>query len=118
MEDLTLGQISLGIAFFVALIGGIGVLISSFKKLLTTMLAEQFAELKLDIEKINTRLANVDMASTKNFLVRCIRDYEAGEQMSDTETERFWEQYEHYCKNGGNSYIKRKVEQLKADGKI
>lgn len=38
--------------------------------------------------------------------------------MSETEAERFWEQYEHYKASGGNTYIKNRIERLQAEGKL
>ena len=43
---------------------------------------------------------------------------EQDEPIDEIERERFWEQYEHYVKCGGNSYIQRKVENLKQAGKL
>ena len=34
------------------------------------------------------------------------------------EKQRFWEEYEHYIKNGGNTYIKEWTEKLKKEEKI
>jgi hypothetical protein len=51
-------------------------------------------------------------------LVRSLGDIDKGNPMDEIEKERLWEQYEHYQKIGGNSYIKRKIEQLQNDGKL
>ena len=60
----------------------------------------------------------VDMNACKNFLVRSLGDIEKGVPLDEIEKERLWEQYEHYQKIGGNSYIKRKVEHLQEQGKL
>ena len=66
---------------------------------------------------INNKIDNVDMNATKNFLVRCIADMERHEIDQVTKM-RFYEQFEHYQKIGGNSYIMSEVERLKKEGKL
>ena len=58
------------------------------------------------------------MATSKNFLVAKIAEVDKGNKLDEIEKERFWEQYEHYSKIGGNSYIQRKVDELKESGKL
>lgn len=111
MEQITLGQIAIAITFIVGLLGGVGYL--------KTHIEEWFKKpLKEEIEPINQRLDAIDLNATKNFLVRCLKDIERGVDLSEVEMERFYEQYEHYKKEGGNSYIKRCYEQLESEGKI
>jgi len=118
LESISLGDISIAVTFLVGLIGGIGYLHNSLKKWITEVMKEQMEKFDSDIKDINDRLDKVDLQSCKNFLVRCIADFENGQQISETELERFYEQYEYYEKHGGNSYIKQKVEKLKAKGII
>ena len=58
------------------------------------------------------------MQACKNYLVSFLSDVEKDELTDEIERERFWEQYQHYTEHGGNSYIKRKVEKLKSEGKL
>lgn len=125
MENITLGQVAIGLAFIVALITGLKTLYASVKKGMTALfrdefkgLDEKFKGLSDHIEKLEASIAGVDKEATKNYLVMQISQIEKGIPMGDIESERFWEQFEKYTKAGGNSYIKRKVEQLKEEGKI
>ena len=47
-----------------------------------------------------------------------ISELKSGKKLDDVQVERFVEQYDHYLKMGGNSYIKLEVEKLKQAGKI
>ena len=118
MGDLTLANVAEGIGILVAIVGGCGVLYSKMKKWLTELFAEQMKLIETEMKRLESKIEISDMQSCKNFLVRCLADVERGEPMSETEKERFYEQYEHYRKNDGNSYIQQKVEKLQKEGKI
>lgn len=118
MEQITIGQIAIAVAFLTALIGGVGGLVKSMKGWIHKAMKEQLDEIGKGMKDLGQRIDAVDMQATKNFLVSMLSDVEKGKPMDDIEAERFWEEYEHYSKIGGNSYIKRKVEQLKSEGKI
>lgn len=118
MENITLGQIAAGIAILAAIVGGCKELSKNIKEGIRKIVADVLKPVTDSIAQINVRLDKVDMESTKNFLVRCLSDVEKGERMTETEAERFWEQYGHYTAAGGNTYIKNKVEGLREQGKI
>lgn len=118
MDTITLGQIALGITFIVGLITGIAFLHNKLKEWLQEILKDQFSQIKTEISGLSKKIEDVDMNTCKNFLVRTLSDIENEQPMSETELERFWEQYEHYTTIGGNSYIKNKVDKLKAEGKL
>jgi len=118
METITLGQISVALALIVSVLTGIGYLHGSLSKLIKTVLKENFDGIEKKIDDISDRLDDVDMATCKNYLVGFLADVDQDQPIDEVEKERFWEQYEHYEKLGGNSYIHRKVETLKAEGKL
>lgn len=111
MENITLGQISAAVLFLVALVGGIIALIKWTRALLVKVMREELDPLKAQV-------AAVDLENCKNYLVTYIASVERGEKKDEIERERFYEEYEHYKKIGGNSYIKTKVETLQAAGKL
>ena len=117
MENITLGQIGLGIAFIVALITGISYMNDKLKEWITDSLKDNFDAVNKHIDDLEEKISTVDMEQTKSFLVRCIGDIEDG-GISETELQRFFEQYEHYLAMDGNTYIRHKVEQLMQEGKI
>lgn len=118
IEDITLGQIGLLVAYLVALISGIAFLLTKIKTWFKGAFKEEIEPLRNDIKEVQTDMKQVDMNSCKNFLVRSLGDIEKNVPLDEVEKERFWEQYEHYQKIGGNSYIKRKIEQLQEEGKL
>lgn len=118
MENITLGEISIAAAFLVGLITGIRYLHKQLKQWIAKLLKEQFDSIKENIDELHEQIENVDMQACKNYLVSFLSDAEKNKQIDETELERFWEQYQHYTEHGGNSYIKRKVEYLKSEGKL
>jgi hypothetical protein len=118
MEQITLGQIGLAVTFIVGLISGIGFLSQSTKKWITSAMKEQMESIDARIDSLANRLDQVDMEGTKNYLVSFLSKVERDREVDEIETERFWEQFQHYQKMGGNSYIQRKIETLKTEGKI
>lgn len=118
MENITLGQIALAVAFLGGLISGFAYLHKQLKTWLSASFKEPFQVLDDKIDKMSGQITEVDMNATKNFLVARLADLEQGQKMNEIETERFWEQYEHYHKIGGNSYIEQKVDKLKNLGKL
>lgn len=72
-----------------------------------------------ELAEIRNDIRLLDKATCKNFLVRCLADFEKGNYMSEIEIERFWEQYNHYTKElKENSFIVEWTERLKKEGKI
>lgn len=136
MEGITLGEVAVALAFVVALLTGGKYIINSIKSGVSNLLRDEFEALNKKLKSINERIEgldkkidavdnklddkinNVDMESCKNFLVVRMSAIERGDTMSEVELERFWEQYDYYRNQGGNSYIRHKVEQLERDGKL
>lgn len=118
IENLTFGDISSTLTLIVGFIGAICYLHAKLKKWIAHSLDEQLQSITKEMESVKHKLDDVDMESCKNFLVRCIVDFESGGQISETELERFWEQYGYYREHGGNTYISKKVEKLENEGKI
>jgi len=123
MEQITLGQIGTIVAFLVTLITGLGFLLKKLKEFISNSLTKEFEDIgkRFDtidgkMDELSSRIEDTDMNATKNFLVRFLADVEQGQILDGVEWARFWEQYDHYTKCGGNSYIKEKVEEFKTKG--
>ena len=118
MENITIGQIAVGIAFVVALVGGL----TSLKKLITKgiedALKDKFEKLEKSQAEIIKRLEMVDTENCKNYLITFLSEVSRGELKDEIEIKRFWEEYEHYAACGGNSYVKHKVDELQKKGLI
>ncbi len=118
MENITLGELSLGIAFLVSLISGGLFLHGQLKKYIGSQLKDEFKGINDRLDEIGGRLDVVDMEACKNYLVQFLSRVERGVDVDEIERERFWEQFAHYEKMGGNSYIKQKASKLQAEGKL
>lgn len=118
MGNLTLEQILAGGGILVALCALAYKCWNGFKVAVKNAVDEQFKTLTDAIAGIDKRLDSVDMESCKNFLVRCLADLEKGEHMTETEKQRFYEQYDYYLKHDGNSYIREKVDKYKREGTL
>lgn len=132
MGNITLDQILTGGGILVGLAVLGWKLWGGFKTAVANAVAAQFETVKKSITAIQTsiedldkridevekRIDKVNMQGCKNFLVRCIADFENGQPNNETELERFWEQYDYYRDKGENSYVRHKVESLEIQGKI
>ena len=119
MENITLGEVVAGTAFLIALIGGW----IQLKKWTTTavkeILKDELKSIKDELKTLHAEIRKEDKEKTKNFLVSRLADAERGQEWSDIERQRFYEQYDHYSKDlNGNTYIKTATERLEQSGKI
>lgn len=106
MENITLGQVGLALAFLVGLIGSIEFIYARLKKAINKTL-----------KPMNTKISNFELSSIKTDLVNFMG---LAEKNSISTEQRIiaHELYDHYCKLGGNSYIHDKFEKLTKEGKI
>ena len=118
MEGITIGEIAVALAFIAAIIGSIGIISKTVKSAVSKAFSTEMKPTNDKIDELSKKIDNVDLNACKNFLVARLNEIDNGKPLDDIGEERFWEQYEHYTKMGGNSYIKHKVEQLKTEGKI
>ena len=118
MENLTISQIAVAVAFLGALIAGVKYLLTEAKTWISDSMKSQMDAFSIKIDALESKIGDVDMQTCKNYLVVRLAEIENGKDPTEVEKERFYEQYEHYMKIGGNSYIKKKVEQLESDGKL
>lgn len=118
MKDITLEQIGLALAFIAALIASIGAIGKVVSKAIKKGFATEMKPINDKLDSFESKITEVDINTCKNFLVARLTEIEAGQKLGDIGEERFWEEYQHYQKIGGNSYIKKKVEQLEREGKL
>ena len=118
MEQITIGQIGLALTFIIGLISGINYIRIHLHKWISDSLKDQFELVDVQINKLQDQMNDIDIATCKNFLVSRLAEIERGLEWDEIEKERFWEQYEHYTKIGGNSYIQQKVDKMRTEGKL
>lgn len=120
MEQITLGQIVTFLGCVAGLITSCTVIYKAMTKFMKTWITQAFKEefepFKKTVDELQKHIDDVDVESCKNHLITFLSSVERGEAVQEIELERFWEEYNHYREKGGNSYVERKVEQLKAKG--
>lgn len=118
MEQITLGQLESWALFILGLGGAVAGIIAGVKKVLKALFKEQMETIDKRLDQQEAQIKKIDLENCKNFLVSYLAKVESGGVTDEIETQRFWEEYEHYTQNGGNSYIRQKVDKLKAAGKL
>lgn len=134
MNDLILGltleQISALVIFVGGLIAGIKYLKKEIGEALKKILEGQFKEMndKLDnvqeelngkLDEMEKSIKKLDIQTSKNFLIRYLADIERGEDIYESEKQRFWDEYKHYKDDlKENAYITEWVDKLKKEGKL
>lgn len=119
IQNLTMEQISIGILFIVGLIGGVKYLKTEITNFFDKLLDSKFQTTNSKIDNVAKELRNLDVQTTRNFLVRYLADIERGQYIYDTEKEQFWKEYDHYIDDlKENSFIKKWVERLEEQGKL
>lgn len=118
MESVTLGDIANILIFIAGAITAGGVIVGFMSKRFSKVMTEQLKPLNDKIDLLTDSVDGVSMENCKNFLVSRISEMESGKKLDKVVEERFWENYDHYTKLGGNSYIHTAVENLKKEGKL
>lgn len=122
MGAITLGDVAAALAFVVALGGSIGAIVRALKKALEKTLGSLFDEqtknINARLDKSDEAIAKLDMDNCKNYIVQALSAAERGTKLTKEELIRLSEEYDHYTKNGGNSYIVEWHNRLNEEGKL
>ena len=127
IQNLTLNEIAIGLAFLVGLYGSIKyikkVIKEGLEKVveegLENILDDKFDAINTKLDEMKASVRTLDVQAAKNFLVRYLADIERGDTIYEAEKQRFWEAYDHYTNDlVENSYIKEWVARLKEEGKL
>lgn len=116
MNSITVGEIAAFIALLAGLITGLGIISRLVGKAASQWLSRSLEPISAKLDTIDTRFNSFDMDRCKDYLVAFIGKIDRGYSPSDTEIERFFENYDRYQELGGNSYVKTEVERLKKSG--
>ncbi len=118
MEQITLGQLEAWSVFILGLGAAVAGIIAGVKKVLRALFKEQMETIDKRLDQQEAQIKKIDLENCKNFLVSYLDKIENNGTTGEIETQRFWEEYEHYIQGGGNSYIRQKVDKLKAADKL
>lgn len=123
-----LGKLNDNILIIVGLITSLIFLATQIRNLKTSLISftkkifeDEFDAVHSDIKALSEKIDSVEQNATRNFLVRCITDFDNGTRVSEAVKIRFWDEYDRYTDPKGmnqNSYIKTNVNRLEKEGKI
>ena len=118
MDNITIGQITATITCVVAFLGGVKYLLESMKKIIDKALKPTNDKIDIIEKKLTEEMKRIDINATKNFLVSHIHEIKNDTDLDGITKQRIYEQYEHYQKLGGNSYISSEIERLRKEGAL
>lgn len=122
VEEVTLGQVLVCLTFVLSLTGAVlkgkKVITDSLTKWLNNQIKPELEPIHQKLTALEKRAERQDMEACKNYLVLFMSDLERGAEPDEVELDRFEEQFKYYTDKGGNSYIHRKYDKLKTEGKL
>lgn len=118
IENITIGQISVAIAFIVAFVGGVKYILSDIKKIMDKSLKPTNDKIDALETNLTKQIKNTDLNATKNFLVARIEELKNNDDIADSTRQRVYEEYSHYLELGGNGFIQAEIDALKREGKL
>lgn len=118
MEELTVGEVGATIALVAGIITGLGVISKLVGKGASKWLQKSLEPISEKLDSIDSRFDAFDMDRCKDYLVQFIGRIDRGYEPSETELERFYENYDRYTGLHGNSYVKTEVQRLSKAGKL
>lgn len=118
MENITIGDVAVALAFLAGFFGSVTYLKKNVSDWVSAAVKKEMKPMQDDLLAMREESRSIDLENCKNYLVTYLANAEKGTWFDPIEQERFWEEYEHYQKCGGNSYIRQKVEKLKAENKL
>lgn len=116
--NITLEQVATALGWLVGVGGSLAAIIAYIRKLLKAFFKEQLDEMNHRFDRVEKRISEVDKETTKNFIVSILAQLDSGLEIDEVQRARFYEQFEHYLKEGGNGYIQARVDELKRAGKL
>lgn len=107
-------------AIIVAIITATGTIINTVISKKTNKKVDKIEDLNKKIEKMGEEnkkdMLEHTVDADKTHLINFLSDLELGAKKTDVQIKRAYEIYERYCKNGGNSYVHDKWEEVKQKG--
>ena len=110
MENITLGQVLIGLVFILSLINNIKSIYKEIQNPIDKKIEKAIKPLKKEI-------SNLELSSIKTDLVNFMSMAESN-TITNEQKLNAYELYDRYCKLGGNSYIHDKWENLRKERKI
>lgn len=118
IENITLGQIGVWLAFIVTFVGSI-LAILRYAKQVNNKILEPLNKKLIEMDKEHLKKIEIlELNSIKTDLVNFINDVEHNVPKSQIQKLNAHELYDRYSELGGNSYVHDHWEKLKKEGRI
>lgn len=118
MESWTLGAISIAAAFIVGLIASAKKIAGYMAEAIGKVTQRQIQPLEKKIDTLAEKIEESDLNSMKDFLVVRFAEIDKGQKPDEVTRQRIYEEMERYEKQGGNSYIHTRFDELKKQGRL
>lgn len=118
MGEITLEQIKSVLLWLIAFGGAIITIVKAVKKVVNSAFEPMNRKIDALQESLAKQIEQVDMNATKNYLVQTLAEIDRNGSIDGVSKARLYEQYEHYTRQGGNSFVKDEFERLKKQNKI
>lgn len=118
LSEITLGQIAVCATFIVGFIASINKLADVIERVIKKVVQPELDTIKADLDSLNKKSDEQYLETIKEYLVLVMSDIEKGDKLDEVELSLFLEKFNYYTSKGGNSYIHRKYDKLKEEGKI
>ena len=118
IEEVTLGQVLVSVTFVISLGAAIKKLKKEIDNWFKDQLTPKIEPITNSIKDLDKKIDRMEMESYKSWLVLFMSNIERGEHIDEVEYMLFEEVYKKYTERGGNSYVHRKYDKLKAEGKL
>lgn len=113
MDEITLGQMRNFLLWVIAFGTAIITVVRAVKKAVNSAFEPMNKKIDALQESLTKQIEQVDQNATKNYLVQTLAQIDRNGEIDGVSKARLYEQYEHYVKQGGNSYVKDEFERLK-----
>lgn len=116
LDGITIGAIAVALTLITGIWKGFDFLQNKMEASIGRVVTEKIKPLEEKIDNLDRKVEDVDVNSTKDFLVARFGEIEAQKGTDEITRQRIYEEMAHYEELGGNNYIHARFEQLKKEG--
>lgn len=117
-QGITIAVISGALGLLVGFITNLKKLADMIAESIGKVTKRQIAPLEAKIDTLAVKIDEVDLNSLKDFLVSRFAEIERGETLDEVTRQRIYEEMERYERQGGNSYLHTRFDELKKQGRL
>lgn len=119
MESISLGNLGSFIIYISSLIGAGTIIVKFTLGRLRKVIDESLKPTNDKIDVLATKVNQVDIDNSKNYLQQTFSALDAGEKLDSVAIQRFYEVYDHYTDDLHlNSWVHTEKNRLESEGKL